>query len=224
MAKEKKEKRKVGRPKEKQGLDTDEILQLALKRFAKQGYGGVSLHAIAKEKNIAVSLLTYHFKTKEKLWQRSMMLVGSEIYDELKGLFQMIDDLDGMEKLRIFNKKIVHFSAKRPEFQQCVVQEVFSNNSRSNWLIEELLRPVFGFMEGIIKEEQAKGTIKKVPQANLSSFIIGSITTLFSRSYQMQKVYNIDPFDQEQVDQHVEVINDLIFNGLRATPAEDNNG
>lgn len=215
MAKKKNEKRKAGRPKGKESLDTDEILKLALKSFAARGYGGVSLHSIAKEKGIAVSLLTYHFKTKEKLWQQSMTLVGQEIYGELQTLFEMIDDYDGMEKLRIFNKKIVHFSARRPEFQQCIVQEVFSNNTRSNWLIEELLRPIFAFMEGIIKEEQAKGMIKKVPQANLSSFIIGSITTLFSRSYQMQKAYNIDPFDPAQVDLHVEVINDLIFNGLR---------
>lgn len=218
MAEKKNEKRKAGRPKKKQSLDTDEILKLALKRFAAKGYGGVSLHAIAKEKGIATSLLTHHFKTKEQLWQRSMMLVGGEIYGELQNLFKMIDDYGGMEKLRIFNKKIVHFSARRPEFQQCIVQEVFSGSTRSDWLIDELLRPIFGFMEGIIKEEQAKGNIKKVPQANLSSFIIGSITTLFSRSYQMQKVYDIDPYDQEQIDQHVEVINDLIFNGLRTNP------
>ncbi|MEM1122883.1 MAG: TetR/AcrR family transcriptional regulator [Bacteroidota bacterium] len=209
------EKRKAGRPREKQSLDTDYILQVALKQFANEGFGGVSLHAIAKETNVAVSLLSYHFGNKEELWKKSMSLVGQEIYGELKILFQMIDDMDGLEKLRIFNKKIVHFSAKRPEFQQCIVQEVFSNNARSNWVIEELLRPIFSFMEGIIKQEQAKGTIKKVPQANLSSFIIGSITTLFSRSYQMQKVYNIDPYDQAQIDQHVTVINDLIFNGLK---------
>ena len=221
MSKEKKGKRKAGRPVEKKSLDTDEILRMALKLFAKEGYGGVSLHSIAKKTGIAVSLLNYHFGNKEEIWKKATTLIGSEIHGELKILFQMIDDLEGLEKLRLFNKKIVYFSAKRPEFQQVVVQEMFSKNDRSAWLINELLRPIFGFMEQIIKDEQKKGTIKKVPQANLSSFIVGSITTLFSRSFQMQTMYNIDPFDQEQLDQHVEVINDLIFNGLLVGKNED---
>jgi len=143
-----------------------------------------------------------------------MQLIGTEIQGELDTLFNLIDDLDGLEKLRLFNKKIVHVSAKYPEFQQVVVQEVFSDNPRSEWLIDELLIPIFGIMGDIIKAEQNKGRIKDIPQANLTSFIIGSITTLFSRSFQMKKMHGIDPLDKEQVDLHVTFINDLIFNGL----------
>ena len=206
--------RKAGRPKEKESLDTQKILRAALKSFAAKGYGGVTISALAKETGVADSLLHYHFGSKEGLWKKSTKLVGKEIYQELKDLFIVIDDMDGLEKLRLFNKKIVQVSARFPEFQQVVVQEVFSDNPRSAWLIEELLKPIFGIMEGVIAEEKKKGRIKNVPQANLSSFLIGSITTLFSRSFQMRVMYGVDSFDPEQVDQHVEVINDLIFNGL----------
>jgi len=209
-----KRKRKAGRPKDSKSLNTDDILRTALKCFAKEGYGGVTINSIAKATGVADSLLHYHFGNKEKLWKKSLSLVGKEIYKELDALFEIIDDMDGLEKLRLFNKKIIHVSAKNPEFQQVVVQEVFSDNPRSNWLIEEILRPIFGYMERVIKEEQGKGRLKEIPPANLSSFIIGSITTLFSRSFQMKQMYGIDPFDSEQVDRHVEVINDLIFNGL----------
>ena len=209
-----KKKRKAGRPKDSKSLNTDDILRTALKCFAKEGYGGVTINSIAKATGVADSLLHYHFKNKENLWKKSLSLVGKEIYKELESLFEIIDDMDGLEKLRLFNKKIIHVSAKNPEFQQVVVQEVFSDNPRSNWLIEEILRPIFGYMEGIIQEEQEKGRLKQIPPANLSSFIIGSITTLFSRSFQMKQMYDIDPFDTEQIDKHVEVINDLIFNGL----------
>ncbi len=214
MRSEKKTKRKAGRPKEQKSLNTDDILRLALKNFAKKGYGGLTLNAIAKQTGVADSLLHYHFGSKQDLWKRSMKLVGDEIFRELNDLFAIIDDMTGLEKLRLFNKKIVHVSAKYPEFQQVVVQEVFSENPRSSWLIEELLVPIFGFMQTAIDEEMDKGSIKKIPKANLTSFIIGSITTLFSRSFQMNKMYDIDPFDDQQIQQHAEVINDLIFNGL----------
>lgn len=206
--------RKAGRPKDKQSLDTDHILRIALRSFAKQGYGGVTLNQLAQKAGVADSLLHYHFGGKKNLWKKSLDLVGNEIKKELDQLFELIDDVDGLEKLRLFNKKIVHVSARYPEFQQVVVQEVFSDTDRSNWLIEVLLQPIFSHMTTIIDEEKAKGRIKDIPNANLTSFIIGSITTLFSRSFQMNKMYQVDPFSKEQTDLHAEYINDLIFHGL----------
>ena len=214
---EKKIKRKAGRPKENKSLNTDEILRTALRCFAKQGYGGVTINALAKQTGVSDSLLHYHFGNKVELWKKATSLVGKEIHQELINLFQVINDLDSREQLRLYNKKIVHICAKYPEFQQVVIQEVFSDNPRSAWLIEELMRPIFGFMEEILAEEKAKGRIKDIPPANLSSFIIGSITTLFTRSFQMRKIYGIDAFDPAQVDQHAELMNDLIFNGLYKT-------
>ena len=80
--------------------------------------------------------------------------------------------------------------------------------------IDELLQPIFAPMQNIIATETAKGRIKDIPAANLTSFIIGSITTLFTRSFQMKKMHGIDSLDKEQIDLHVTLINDLIFNGL----------
>jgi len=171
---EKKVKRKAGRPRDSKSLNTNNILRTALRCFAKQGYGGVTINALAKETDVADSLLHYHFGNKEQLWKKATSLVGKEIHQELVDLFAMIDDLDGLEKLRLYNKKIIHISAKYPEFQQVVIQEVFSDNPRSAWLIDELM----------------------------------------TRSFQMRKMHGIDPFDSEQVDQHVELMNDLLFTGL----------
>ena len=214
MSKNKNGKRKAGRPRKDKDLDTSQILRKALQSFAKEGYGGVTISKLAENLGVADSLLHYHFGGKLALWKKATRLVGNEIYEELRQLFDVIDDIDGLEKLRLFNKKIVQTSAKYPEFQQVVVQEVFSDNPRSEWLIEELLKPIFGIMENVIKEEKKKGRIKDIPQANLTSFIIGSITTLFSRSFQMRKMHGIDPLEKEQVDLHAHLINDLIFNGL----------
>ncbi len=214
MSDAKKVKRKAGRPKEKLSLNTDDILRVALRSFAKKGYGGVTLHALAKETGVADSLLHYHFGNKEELWKRSLKLVGDIIYKELDNLFRLINDMEGLEKLRLYNKKIVQVSAEYPEFQQVVVQEVFSDSGRSAWLIETLLQPTFQFMEDILIQEKQKGTIKDVPGATLNSFIIGSITTLFSRSFQMKIMYGIDSFDPSVVDSHADIINDLIFHGL----------
>ncbi|MDG2449538.1 MAG: TetR/AcrR family transcriptional regulator [Saprospiraceae bacterium] len=210
-----KKKRQVGRPKEKNSIETTEVLTIALRSFAQLGYGGVSINSLAKKTGVADSLLHYHFGTKEELWKKSMMQAGSQIINSLEDIFNVLDNISGIEKLRIYIKKIVLFSASHPEFQQVVVQEVFSDSSRSNWLIEEVLKPVFAYMEDIVKEEQDKGTIKVIPPANLFSFIIGSIITFFARSYQMKKLYDVDCFDDDQVQNQVTIITDLIMDGLQ---------
>ena len=209
-----KQKRKAGRPKEKQAVNLNDILRFALKSFAKNGYGGVSLNSLAGEVGVADSNLHYHFKNKDNLWKSALKLVGGEIIKDLDNLARLIKDLDGIQQMKLFHKQIVYISARYPEFQQIVVQEMFSKSDRSKWLIEELLIPIYGYMDSIRKNEQAAGRIKDIPSANLTSFIIGSITTLFSRSFQMETQYGVDAFDEKEVERHADLINELLFHGM----------
>ncbi|MEM8888789.1 MAG: TetR/AcrR family transcriptional regulator [Bacteroidota bacterium] len=213
---EKPNKRKPGRPSEKQGVNLDGILRTALKSFARNGFRGVSLNSLAKEVGVADSNLHYHFGSKEELWKSALNLVGGEIIKELDNLSRLIKDLDGIQQMKLFNKQIVYVSARYPEFQQIVVQEVFSKSDRSKWLIENLLGKIYHYMDTVRIEEQKKGRIKEIPSPNMTSFIIGSITTLFSRSYQMETLYNLNPFDEKEVEKHADIINDLLFNGMLA--------
>ena len=216
-------KRSPGRPTEKQSANLDDILRVAMKCFAKKGYGGVSLTSLAKEAGVADSLLHYHFKSKENIWKRALKLVGGEIYKGLKDLVPLIKELDGVQQLKILNRQIVYISARNPEFQQIIVQEMFSKSERSKWLVEELLIPIYSFHESIRKQEQEKGSIKNIPPANLVSFMFGAITTFFARTYQMETQFGVDSYDEKEVEQHADLINDLIFNGLlmRNDPGQD---
>jgi len=161
-------KRNVGRPSGKKAIDKEKLLRLALKTFAEGGYGGTTLKDIAKRTGTAVSLLNHHFGPKEEIWKKAMRLVGNEIQQELVDMFELIEGMDGLEKLRLFNRKIVINSAKNPEFQQVIVQEMFSKSDRSSWLTNELLKPIYKGMEETINEEKAKGRIRNIPQANFS--------------------------------------------------------
>lgn len=211
---EKKNKRSRGRPSKKQGTNIEELLWVSIRAFAKKGFGGVSLNSLANEAGVADSLLHYHFKNKKELWKKALEFVGKKIQEELDNTVPLIADLDGLQQMKVFNRQIVYISARYPEFQQIVVQEVFSKSERSKWLIEELLTPIYSHHERLRTQEQEKGTIKSIPSANLVSFMFGAITTFFARSYQMEAQFGIDSFDKEQVEQHAQIMNDLIFNGL----------
>ncbi|MEO0471526.1 MAG: TetR/AcrR family transcriptional regulator [Bacteroidota bacterium] len=213
-------KRKPGRPTEKQAINRADVLWLALKMFAEKGFGGVSMTALAKECGMTDPNLYHHFGKKEDMWKSALTMVGDMIRDELDRQAKLIGHLDGIEQLRITFKQIVFISARYPEFQQIVVQEMFSKSERSRWLIETLLTPIYTHMDALRQAEQTAGRIKAYPAANLSSFIIGSITTLFSRSYQMETQYGVNPFDESEVAQHAELISDLLFMGMLTDQGE----
>ena len=65
---ESKNKKPSGRRPERDSVNPDEFLRIALKRFARQGYGGLTLNGLAKETGVTDSLLHYHFGGKEELW------------------------------------------------------------------------------------------------------------------------------------------------------------
>ena len=156
-----KKKRTPGRPTEKQSTNLDEILTTATKCFAKNGYGGVSISLLAKEAGIADSLLHYHFGNKEELWKKAVSHTGNKIIGEMEQLIPLIKHLDGIEQLKILNKKILYYSANYPEFQQIVIQEVFSKSDRSKWLIDNALDSVFTYYDDLILQEQKNGRLKE---------------------------------------------------------------
>ena len=45
----------------------DKILDAAFRLLSKKGYANVSMRDIAAEAQVALGLLTYHFRTKENL-------------------------------------------------------------------------------------------------------------------------------------------------------------
>lgn len=49
----------------------DKILDAAFRLLSKKGYANVSMRDIAAEAQVALGLLTYHFRTKENLLRHS---------------------------------------------------------------------------------------------------------------------------------------------------------
>ncbi|MEM7799925.1 MAG: hypothetical protein AAF633_12095 [Chloroflexota bacterium] len=51
----------------------------------------------------------------------------------------------------------------------------------------------------------------QVPPANLSSFVIGAATTFFFQAAQMEVQYGVDPLSPEEIEKHVDAVNQLLF-------------
>jgi AcrR family transcriptional regulator len=71
--------RRPGRPPKAESGDTKAaLLDAALRLFAKHGYAGTSIRAIAREVGLSESVLYAHFAGKAAVYQAAMSLVGPQ--------------------------------------------------------------------------------------------------------------------------------------------------
>jgi AcrR family transcriptional regulator len=89
-----------GRPTPAQ-TSRDRILDAAIRRFARQGYGSTPIRQIAQDAQVATGLIHYHFQDKEglltALFQRSLAQVQASL-DEADAASDL-DPLQGLDQL-----------------------------------------------------------------------------------------------------------------------------
>ena len=77
-----------------------EILQVAEKLFAEEGFDGTSVRDIAKKANINIAMISYYFGSKEKLLEALVIYRIKAMSMHLENLYQEnISPLDKMDKL-----------------------------------------------------------------------------------------------------------------------------
>jgi len=137
-----------------------EILQVAEKLFAEEGFDGTSIRDIAKKANINIAMISYYFGSKVKLLEAivvsriaDMRLQLENIYNENLPPFEKVDKLIELYLSRIAQNRsiyqIVHFefSTKKRELNFESFTEMKRNNLQT--------------FKNIIKEGQDSGVFQK---------------------------------------------------------------
>ena len=167
-----------------------EILNVAERLFAEEGFDGTSVRDIAKKANINVAMISYYFGSKEKLLEAlvinrigTMKLRLENLLQEDSTPIEKIDKLVAYYINQINTNRsiyqILHFelSTKKREINTDAFTEVKKNNLK--------------IMENIVKEGQLQGIFQpNINIALLSPTIIGSLIY-----FHMNKPLYVDLFD-----------------------------
>jgi AcrR family transcriptional regulator len=167
-----------------------EILNVAERLFAEEGFDGTSVRDIAKKANINVAMISYYFGSKEKLLEALVIHRIGTMKLRLENLLQEDSTpIEKIEKLVVYyinqinaNRsiyQILHFelSTKKREINTDAFTEVKKNNLK--------------IMESIVKEGQIQGIFQpNINIALLSPTIIGSLIY-----FHMNKPLYVDLFD-----------------------------
>ncbi|MEM6724505.1 MAG: TetR/AcrR family transcriptional regulator [Bacteroidota bacterium] len=212
MESEKAKKRGRGRPSAKDQIDLNKILDIATQHFANHGFQGTQLNAIAQEAGYSKYLMNYHFGNKEKLWKRSVEHLASKLAEKYLEAHSFLKDLDGLAALKAYTRQFVYFCAAYPEFHKIVFHEMCTKTERLTWLIENVLS--FLYNQVHIENIEVKDGVHYVfgyPLANLYAILIGSTNTYFIHDIEMQKIFNVNPLAPKSIEQHADILIDILF-------------
>lgn len=185
------------------------VLAAALTEFATLGYEGASTRTIASNASVSLSLLLYHFRSKEELW-RAVFLNFIDM-TAVKSDDRPPPGSSATEKLRFAIRRSVRLFAQMPDLHRLMTLEAHLPSDRLQWMCEVFIERDFAKLRNLIVEAQKEGTVPPVDPARLRYAIAAMAAVPFAVAAEYRQLTGHDPFDPAEIDHTIEMIETLIF-------------
>lgn len=168
-----------------------QILKVAEKLFAENGFDGTSVRHIAKEAGINVAMISYYFGSKEKLLGALLYYRTSDFKMQIESVLSK--DLDLLEKVDAVVALIIKRIHRNRRVYKIVHFE-YSNLSRKidfgNYIDRK--KENFAIIESFIKEGQEAGVFSKnVNTPLIGPTILGTYFNLYYNKKFFQQMHNL---------------------------------
>lgn len=161
-----------------------EILQVAERLFAEDGFDGTSIRQIAKEAKVNIAMISYYFGSKEKLLETLIIHRTSGMKMQLENIYR--DDLNPIEKV----ERLIDLYITRINKNKCMYQILHFELSNKKRIMDmqafmDIKKENTELFRMIIVEGQEKGVFRKDVNITLISPTIMGILVHF----QMNRLY-----------------------------------
>jgi AcrR family transcriptional regulator len=144
----------------------DRILTVARALFAQNGYRGTSVRAITKQAGANLGAVTYHFGTKEALYEAVIDSLVGPLEERVRAV------VDGpeppLDRLELLIATLIHHLSTHPE-QAPIIQHELARQSALPPRARQWIVFLFKSLTRLIEEGQADGSIAAGPPALLAS-------------------------------------------------------
>jgi AcrR family transcriptional regulator len=187
-----------------------EILHVAEKLFAEEGFDGVSVREIAKLAHINVAMISYYFGSKEKLLESIVLHRIGSMGLRLENLLN--EDIAPISKMdEIIKFYIIQVNANK-HIHQIIQNEIANKKREINFeSFTELKKNNLKLLESIVKEGQEKGQFKtNINVALLPPMIIGSFLyfnmnkVLYADLFGLKSEEDFENYIKNELTQHIQ--------------------
>lgn len=164
---------------------------------------------IAEDARVSLSLLLYHFRSKERLWKAVIddaMLRYPKLAPGAESL-----QLTVKERLREIIRAMVLLFSEIPALHRVITQEAHRPTPRLIWLCETYAKPDFKLLCDLLAEGQREGTVRIVSPMRLRFAMVAIAAVPFSVAAEYQYLAERNPFSAAEIEGSIELIERLVF-------------
>ncbi len=188
----------------KGGQTREKILRVATRMFAEQGYDGTGIRDIEQAAGVNRGVVTYHFGNKEDIWKAAFTFSFLPYLDALRGQVELLRALDGRTRMRFLIERFVRTSAEAPHLNQLMIRENAAPSWRTQWVIENFLRPLRELNRQIGAVDPVLALLENDPHVRYA--LLGACNMVFSLPGEVKALFNQNVTDEAFVQRHVAVV------------------
>jgi TetR/AcrR family transcriptional regulator len=195
------------------------ILDAALVEFASKGFDAASIRSIADRIGVQHPLITYHFRSKEILWQAVAEYVFERVRSERDANLSGSDSACAVERVKLAYRALFRFSVEYPEFHRFMLQEELGYSPRLQWIADTLHKPLIAWLLPKICAAQDEQALPRVEPIIFHYMLISLTSTLSSFGPEISATSNLSLSDPALVEACWRTIEQLVFETLPASKA-----
>ena len=192
----------------------DRILAAALAAFADHGFLGASTREIAAAAGVPQGLVTYHFESKQRLWESAVDWIFDAVRADLEQAIETLQDVDPVTRLRAVLKRFARLVGRHPELHRFMTQEGGHDGPRLRWLVDRHVRPLFLRSTALIAD-----ALPGVDAAHFHYVLIGAIGHVFAVAPEYARVTGRAARTPEAIEAHATRTVDALIDGSLASGA-----
>lgn len=132
------------------------LVEAGRRLFASGGFEGTSVRALTREAGANLGAITYHFESKETLYQAVLEKVLGPVRDGIQELAGT--PIPAPARLELFVRVMFHYQRERNDLPQFMAREIVLGDNPSPQALETV-GTVVGALSKIMREGQEEGTL-----------------------------------------------------------------
>jgi len=176
------------------------LLESAIVEFGEKGFDGASTRSIADRVAAHQPQINYHFATKADLWRAAIDHLFAQLSLAL-GAIEPGDD--AAQAFATLVRRLVEFSAARPQLHQIMTHESGSASERLTWLTETHVRPRYRELRALWVQLQDAGVAAPIDSSLIHYVLVGAASLPYLNIAEARLLLEADPVSSEVIDRHV---------------------
>jgi TetR/AcrR family transcriptional regulator len=189
------------------------VLDLAFQSFARRGYEGTTLRALAKQLGVSHNLLNVRFGTKASLWRRAM---DAKVAHAAPPVYAAFDapGLNDEARLRQFIQRFCRWALENPELVGITNVECRHASWRLDYIVDGYLLPFKQRLDGLLERVAAVRRVRPLSTPALMSVLVQGVGFYFASGPMLERLGAAHEIAAPHLEAQLSIFAEFILAGL----------